>query len=94
MSVVACHHVGHYQACHRQQSLDVGVNHDRPLIHIALVLLVHTNSQSGIVDEHVYRFPLVRDAVHRLSGSLLVAHVEGQCQHLRPLLGQLSLQRL
>ena len=94
MSVVKAHHPGHYETCHIEQSLDVGVNHLVPVLEVALVFWLQTTCQSGVVDEHVDGLESIGYACHSIARSLTIAHVEGERKHLHPTSLKFSLQRL
>ena len=92
MTMVSSHHPRHNETGHGEQALDIGINHLIPIIKISLILRFQTTSQSGIVDEHINLSPIQRDVIHRLLGSITVAHIEGKCQHLDASTFQLFLQ--
>ena len=91
VSTVALYHSWYYETCHRQQSLDVRVNHRFPVIEIALVLRFQPQCQSCIVHQHINLLPLVRQFIDELLSFLAVSHVKGQRYHLRTLGSQFLL---
>ena len=90
----ALHHAGHYETGHREQAADVGVEHDVPFVEIALMFLVHSEYQSGVVDEHVYVLPFAFQRVEGRYDFLAVTYVERQHECVGPGPGQLGLQGL
>ena len=88
VTAVALHHPGHHEARHRQQSLDVGVDHRLPVIKVALVFRLQPQGQSGIIHQHVDLLPVSRKVVDIFLGLLAVSHVKGERQHFRPAVGQ------
>ena len=90
VSAVALNHTGYDEARHREQALDIGVDHGLPVIEVALVFGFEAEGQAGIIDEYVDLLPLLGQAFDGLAGGLAVADVEGEDEHL----GALGLQLL
>ena len=53
MPVVAFHHIGYYEARHREQTFDVGVDHLVPIVKASLILRLKPTRETSIVDQHV-----------------------------------------
>ena len=78
MAAVTFHHARHDEACHRQQALDVCVNHRVPVIIAAGVFGFQTPCASCVVDQYVNLLPLDGQALDGRCCSLAVAHVKRQ----------------
>ena len=76
MSASAFHHTGYYHACHSQQPSYIRIDHDVPLIQTPLKLLIHANHQSGIVDQHINRFPFFGQRFQSCGSLLPVTYIK------------------
>ena len=94
MPMVALHHARHDESGHGEESLDVGVNHLVPVLEITFILRFQATSQARVVDQHVDVAPRLGDIVYRFLGSLPVANVESQCQHLHTFFFEFLFQNL
>ena len=90
VSVVACYHLGYDEARHRQQPLDIGVDHGLPVVGVTLVFWLEAQCEASIIDEYVDLLPLLRQALDGLAGSLAVSDVKSEDEHV----GALGLQLL
>ena len=89
MSTIALHHTGHDETRHREQALDVRVDHRFPIIHRALILRLQSERQSGVVHKHINLPPFSRQFLDILRRLLAVSHIECQCQHVQTFSRQL-----
>ena len=83
--MVAADHTRHDEACHRQQTLDVRVDHLVPVVEIALVFWFETTGESRVVDEDVDSLPFGWHTLDGTARSLTVADVEGEGEDVRSL---------
>ena len=82
MAAVALHHTRNNQTGHRQQPLDVGVDHGVPIVVAALILGFEAKSKAGVVYKHVDVFPLGRKVVDALRCLVAVADIEEKSKHV------------
>ena len=82
VSAVARNHLGYDEACHREQTLDIGVDHCLPIIEVALIFWFEAQGKAGIIDEHIDLLPLLWQALDGLAGCLAVSDIEGEREHL------------
>ena len=90
VSAVAFNHTGHDEACHGQQTFDIGVDHRLPVVEVALIFRFKSQGKAGIIDEHVNLLPLLRQTLDGLAGCIAISDVEGEDEHF----GALGLQLL
>ena len=83
MSAIALHHAWNDEARHREQTLDIRVDHRLPVIKITLILRFQSQRQTSVVHQHVYLLPLSRQFLDVLCSLLAVSHVESQRQNFR-----------
>ena len=81
MATVALYHAGNNEAGHRQQSLDVSVNHRVPIFKISFILGFEAHSTAGIVHQHVNFLPLRGQTVDGCCSRLAVPHIKLQRHH-------------
>ena len=87
------HHARNYQTCHGEQTSYIRIDHDIPLVQTTFELFVHSDHQSGIVNQYINRFPFFRQRF-QCGGSLFpVANIKRQHTDLYSILFfQFSLQ--
>lgn len=82
VSAVARNHLGYDEACHGEQTLDIGVDHGLPVVEVALVFGFESQGEACIIDEHVDGLPFLGQTLDGLAGCFTVSYVEGQDEHL------------
>ena len=81
MSAIALHHARHDEACHRQQTFDVGVNHRVPILVVSLIFGLKAPCAASIVDQHIDFLPLGRQTLDGGSRCLTVPDIELKRYH-------------
>ena len=86
---VALDHAGHDESRHRQQTLDVGVDHRLPIVETTLIFGFQTECQPRIVHQNIDFAPIVGQSAHEFLGFFTVSHVESQREHFTSLFRQI-----
>ena len=89
VAVATLYHGGHDEACHGEQTLDVGLDHGVPVVVAAFVLGFEAEGEAGVVDEDIDGEKLLTDGGNGLAGGLAVADVEAEGLHVGACLPQL-----
>ena len=76
---------------HHEKGLDVGVNHGKGVVEVALVLLVGAEGEAGVVDEDVDVAELSRKRADGFFGTRTIADIEGEQEDVG---GEVSLELL